>query len=80
MAAKLRAVGVRDWRIWRDSQHLFHLVEVDDYAAMRVALRDDPDNLAWQALLGPFFESPDNYYGKDTVASPMWSLTGQLER
>jgi hypothetical protein len=32
LAAKLRASGVRDWRIWRDGPHVFHLVDVEDYA------------------------------------------------
>ncbi|HEU4426066.1 MAG TPA: L-rhamnose mutarotase, partial [Pilimelia sp.] len=33
--AALRAAGVRTWRIWRDGQDLFHVVEVDDYRRMR---------------------------------------------
>src|SRR5437764_9796756 len=52
----LRAAGVRDWRIWRDGQDLFHLVDVEDYRTMRDALRDHPANLAWQAEVGPLHE------------------------
>ena len=80
VASALREHGVHDWRIWRDGRDVFHLVEVEDYAAMRAALRDLPANLAWQATVGPLFEVPDDYSGADPVASPLWSLTGQLER
>ena len=34
-AALAAARRARDWRIWRDGAHLFHVVDVDDYQAMR---------------------------------------------
>jgi L-rhamnose mutarotase len=78
LAAKLRAAGVRDWRIWRDGRHVFHLVSVGDYSAMREALRDDPDNLAWQATVAPFFDQADSYEGTDSGIRQLWTLANQL--
>src|SRR5690625_6297765 len=40
----LRRAGVRSWRIWRDGRDLFHLLEVEDYRAMRRQLAEDPAN------------------------------------
>ena len=79
VASKLRACGVRDWRIWRDGRHVFHLVDVEDYAAMRAALRDDPDSVAWQATVAPFFDQADSYDGTDSGLQQIWTLAGQLE-
>jgi L-rhamnose mutarotase len=78
VAHKLRAAGVRDWRIWRDGRHVFHLVEVEDYDSMRAALRDDPDNVAWQATVGPLFDQPDSYEGGDSGLAQVWTLADQL--
>jgi len=78
VARVLREHGVSDWRIWRDGQHVFHLVEVEDYQAMRHALRDDPDNLAWQAAVGPLFAVSDSYAGDDSGIGFLWSLADQL--
>jgi L-rhamnose mutarotase len=72
--AALRKAGVRQWRIWRDGVDLFHLVTVDDYRAMRHALRDDPANVAWQAVVGPLHDMPDDYSGADDGISHVWSL------
>jgi L-rhamnose mutarotase len=74
----LRAAGVRDWRIWRDGQDLFHLVDVDDYQAMRAALRDHPANVAWQARVGPLHDVPDDYSGDDDGLRRLWSFAEQL--
>ena len=78
VARALEEHGVSDWRIWRDGQHVFHLVEVADYQAMRDGLRDHPANLAWQAAVGPLFEVPDSYAGEDSGIDFLWSLAGQL--
>jgi L-rhamnose mutarotase len=75
----LRRAGVRDWRIWRDGLDLFHLVDVDDYAAMRHALRDDPANIAWQERLAPFFDVADDYSGQDEGIARLWTLAEQLQ-
>jgi L-rhamnose mutarotase len=79
VALALRQHGVTDWRIWRDGQHVFHLVEVDDYQAMRAGLRDHPANVAWQAAVGPLFEVPDSYAGDDSGLGRLWSLSDQLD-
>jgi L-rhamnose mutarotase len=73
----LAAAGVRDWRIWRDGVHLFHLVDVDDYQAMRDALRDHPANTAWQAMMVPLQAVPDDYAGTDTGLAMVWSFGDQ---
>ena len=78
VARKLRAAGVRDWRIWRDGRHVFHLVDVEDYQAMRAALKNDPDNIAWQQTVRPFFDEPDSYEGDDQGLASLWTLSRQL--
>lgn len=74
----LREAGVRDWRIWRDGRDVFHVLEVDDYAAMRDALRDHPANVAWQARVTPLQEVPDDYSGTDSGLSFVWSYADQV--
>ncbi len=80
VARTLRAAGVRDWRIWRDGRHVFHLVEVEveDYARLRAALRDDPDSIAWQNTLGPLLDQPDPCPGVDSGLALLWTLSHQL--
>lgn len=80
VAAALAEHGVRDWRIWRDGRHLFHLVEVDDYQAMRHAMRDHPANVRWQDVVGPMHEAADDYSGADEGVPLLWSLAEQLTR
>jgi L-rhamnose mutarotase len=77
LAAALAAAGVRDWRIWRDGVHLFHLVDVDDYQAMRDALRDHPANVAWQVVMVPLQAVPDDYSGTDAGLALVWSFADQ---
>jgi L-rhamnose mutarotase len=72
--AALRAAGVHEWRIWRSGRDLFHLVTVEDYRAMRHALRDHPANVAWQARVGPLHEVADSYEGDDDGIGLVWSL------
>ena len=71
---RLRAAGVVGWTIWRSGRDLFHLVEVEDYAAMRHALADDPVNLAWQARMAELLEVEDDYSGDDHGLPRVWSL------
>jgi L-rhamnose mutarotase len=78
VADALRRHGVHEWRIWRDGRHVFHLVDVDDYQAMRDGLRDLPANIAWQETVAPFFERVDSYDGEDTGIEFLWSLGEQL--
>lgn len=71
-------VDIRDWRIWRDGQDVFHLLDVDDYAAMPAELREHPANVAWQARVRPLQEVPDDYSGQDTGLRLVWSFIHQL--
>ena len=78
LATALVDNGVSDWRIWRDGQHVFHLVDVQDYHAMRAALRDLPVNVAWQEQIAALFEVADDYGGEDDGLPFVWSLSGQI--
>jgi L-rhamnose mutarotase len=70
----LREAGVHSWRIWRSGRDLFHLVEVEDYQAMRAALKDHPANIPWQARMAQLLEVEDDYSGNDTGIPLVWSL------
>ncbi|WP_019200866.1 L-rhamnose mutarotase [Tsukamurella sp. 1534] len=72
--AALRDAGVRAWRIWRDGRELFHLVEVDDYRAMRRRLAAHPANVPWQARMAGLLEIEDDYSGDDHGIALVWSL------
>lgn len=72
--ARLREAGVVDWSIWRSGLDLFHLVEVEDYAAMRRALADDPVNLVWQEQMAELLEVEDDYSGDDRGLPLVWAL------
>jgi L-rhamnose mutarotase len=71
---KLRAAGVTDWTIWRSGRDLFHLVDVEDYQAMRRALADDPVNVEWQATMSELLEVEDDYSGDDLGLPRVWTL------
>ena len=72
--AALREASVRAWRIWRDGQDLFHVVECDDYRAMRDHLRDHPANVPWQARMAELLEVEDDYSGADSGLALVWEL------
>lgn len=72
--AALRAAGVHSWRIWRDGQDLFHLVEVEDYREMRRRLATDPANLRWQEHINTVLEVVDDYDAEDEGLATVWSL------
>lgn len=72
--AALREAGVHSWRIWRDGQDLFHVVEVEDYKAMRHALADHPANVPWQARMAELLEVQDDYSGNDSGLHKIWEL------
>ena len=72
--AALRAAGVASWRIWRDGLDLFHLIEVEDYRAMRRRLASDPANLAWQERINEVLEVADDYRGEDDGLPLVWAL------
>ncbi|MFI2566437.1 L-rhamnose mutarotase [Paenarthrobacter sp. NPDC018779] len=70
----LKEAGVRNWRIWRSGQDLFHVVDVDDYQAMRRALADHPANVPWQARMAELLEVQDDYSGDDSGIQKVWQL------
>lgn len=74
LVAALKEAGVRNWRIWRSGQDLFHVVEVDDYQAMRRALADHPANVPWQARMAELLEVQDDYSGNDSGIQKVWEL------
>ncbi len=74
LVAALKAAGVGNWRIWRSGEDLFHLVEVDDYQAMRRALADHPANVPWQARMAELLEVQDDYSGNDSGIPLVWEL------
>jgi len=71
---RLRAAGVVSWSIWRSGRDLFHLVEVQDYRAMRMMLAEDPVNLAWQEQMSELLEVEDDYSGSDRGIPLVWTL------
>ncbi|GAA2789443.1 L-rhamnose mutarotase [Crossiella cryophila] len=70
----LREAGVRSWRIWRSGLDLFHLVDCDDYEAMRAHLREHPANLPWQARMAGLLEVSDDYSGAEPDIRLVWEL------
>ncbi|MEU3650720.1 L-rhamnose mutarotase [Lentzea sp. NPDC034063] len=70
----LREAGVHSWRIWRSGRELFHLVEVDDYRAMRLFLAEHPANVPWQAQMAELLEVEDDYSGAEPDVRLVWEL------
>ena len=70
----LREAGVHSWRIWRSGRELFHLVEVDDYKAMRAFLAEHPANIPWQAQMAELLEVEDDYSGAEPDVRLVWEL------
>ena len=70
----LREAGVHSWRIWRSGRELFHLVEVDDYRAMRARLATHPANIPWQARMAELLEVEDDYSGAEPDVRLVWEL------
>jgi L-rhamnose mutarotase len=73
--AALKEAGVVSWRVWRDGQDLFHVVECHDYPAMREYLREHPANVSWQARMAELLEVPDDYSGTDRGLRFVWELS-----
>ena len=69
-----REAGVHSWRIWRSGRELFHLVEVDDYRAMRAFLAEHPANVPWQAQMAELLEVEDDYSGAEPDVRLVWEL------
>ncbi|MCU1507176.1 MAG: rhaM1 [Microbacteriaceae bacterium] len=68
--AALRQAGVASWTIWRDGRDLFHRLEVADFDAMELALRDSAANQEWQLIVGPLTEALE----RTGPLSRVWSL------
>lgn len=74
LVAALKDAGVANWRIWRSGLELIHVVEVEDYKAMRRDLAQHPVNLAWQARMAELLEIEDDYSGNDSGIPLVWEL------
>ena len=74
LVSALRSAGVSNWRIWRSGEELFHLVDVEDYQAMRHALAEDPVNTGWQERMSAFLTVEDDYSGDDRGIPLVWEL------
>lgn len=73
LEAAMREHGVRSWRIFRDGLDLFHIVEVDDYAALQEALRDHPADQAWQKQMNRLL---DGDFDKGSAGLKLvWEMT-----
>ncbi|MEU5862224.1 MULTISPECIES: L-rhamnose mutarotase [unclassified Nonomuraea] len=73
LESAMRANGVISWRIWRDGLDLFHFVEVEDYAALQAALKDDPADQAWQRQMNRLL---DGDFDKSAGGlRPVWEMT-----
>lgn len=55
----LRKHGVTAWRIWRSGTDLFHEVEVQDWAAFKDAMAQEPVDRAWQEQMNQFLDTSD---------------------
>ncbi|MCQ9181314.1 L-rhamnose mutarotase [Streptomyces sp. IBSBF 2953] len=76
LTAAIRAAGVGEWTIWRSGADLFHLLEVDDYAAMIAALDGLPVNITWQARMADLLDVVHDYSadGADASLPVVWRL------
>ncbi|MFI9100184.1 L-rhamnose mutarotase [Streptomyces fildesensis] len=76
LVTAIRAAGATSWTIWRSGTDLFHVLEVEDYAAMIAELAKLPVNVAWQARMGELTEIAHDYSagGSDASLPVVWEL------
>jgi L-rhamnose mutarotase len=76
LTAAIRTAGVSEWTIRRSRTDLFHVLEVDDYAAMIAELEKLPVNIAWQARMAELLDVVHDYSAEGTDASlpVVWEL------
>ncbi|MDX3586317.1 MULTISPECIES: L-rhamnose mutarotase [Streptomyces] len=76
LTTAIRAAGVSEWTIWRSGTDLFHLLEVEDYAAMIAELETLPVNIAWQARMADLLDVVHDYSasGSDAGLPVVWEL------
>ena len=56
LLAKLKAVGISDYSIFRRGQDLFLVMQVEKFDQAWDQLANDPVNLRWQAEMAKYFE------------------------
>ena len=56
LLAKLRAVGISDYSVFRRDQDLFLVMRVNDFDRAWDELAQDPVNQRWQAEMAKYFE------------------------
>ena len=76
LTAAIRAAGATRWTIWRSGTDLFHVIEVEDYAAMIAELGRLPVNAAWQNRMAGLLEVAHDYSadGADAPLPVVWEL------
>jgi L-rhamnose mutarotase len=76
LTAAIRAAGASEWTIWRSGTDLFHVLEVEDYAAMIAELEKLPVNIAWQARMAELLDVVHDYssQGADASLPVVWRL------
>jgi L-rhamnose mutarotase len=74
LTTALHKAGVNEWSIWRSGLELFHVLEVEDYVAMRKQLAEHPGNISWQARMAELLAVPDDYSGDDSGLRLVWNL------
>ncbi|MFI1166111.1 L-rhamnose mutarotase [Streptomyces sp. NPDC020801] len=72
----IRAAGVSEWTIWRSGTELFHMLEVEDYAAMVSQLEKLPVNITWQARMAGLLDVVHDYSadGVGALLPVVWRL------
>lgn len=73
LRAALGRAGVHQWRIWRDGEEVFHVIDVEDRDRMSQIMAEEPANERWQRVLHPVLAPP----GPDRTArdlAEVWSL------
>jgi L-rhamnose mutarotase len=68
LLAKLKAVGISDYSIFRRGQDLFLVMRVADFEAAWRELEGDPVNLRWQQEMDKYFESVPDLQPGERVA------------
>lgn len=68
---EIRASGVTAWHIWRHGLDLFHVIEVDDFAAMEAHMDGLPVSVEWSRLIHPLLDLPASRSGPLDL---VWSL------